>query len=153
MMSSVIIQKDMLNEVSLHLKSFPEVTYNKWVRRNNIYEKAILCESAVAVANQFDEIDTKHFKLHVYSMFQQHSELKFLKRNLADNGVIFSVDFSRNCDNKQFHEIHSAYFGHEAFTLFTPACYVKGFNIDYNFKSNIDKDTGYPYCYPSCNCF
>ena len=54
---------DTLNEVILHLKSLPEVTYNKWVRRNNIYKKAILCESGVAVAEQFDEIATKHFKV------------------------------------------------------------------------------------------
>ena len=59
----------MLNEVILHLKSLPEVTYNKWVRRNNVYEKVILCESVVAVADQFDEIATKHFKLHVYNIF------------------------------------------------------------------------------------
>ena len=32
-------RRDMLNEVILHLKSLPEVTYNKWARRNNIYEK------------------------------------------------------------------------------------------------------------------
>ena len=83
----------MLNEVILHLKSLPEVTYNKWVQRSNIYEKAILCESGVAVADQFDEIATKHFKLHVYNIFRQYSELKFLKRNLIDNDVIFSVDF------------------------------------------------------------
>ena len=127
-------RRDMLNEVILHLKSLPEVTYNKWVWRNNIYEKVILCESVVAVADQFDEIATKHFKLHVYNIFWQHSELKFLKRNLTDNDVIFSVDFSRNYDNKQFHEIQSAYFGHKAITLFTAACYVKGSNTDYNFK-------------------
>ena len=69
----------MLNEVILHLKSLPEVTYNKWVQRSNIYEKAILCESGVAVADQFDEIATKHFKLHFYNIFRQYSELKFLK--------------------------------------------------------------------------
>ena len=40
------------------------------------------------------------------------------------------------------HEIQSAYFGHEAFTLFTAACYIKGSNTDYNFKWNIDKGTG-----------
>ena len=95
----------MLHEVILHLKPLPEFTYNKCVRRNNIYEKAILCESGVAVADQFDEIATKHFKLHVYNIFRQYSELKFLKRNLTDNDVIFSVSFSRNYDNKQFHEI------------------------------------------------
>ena len=109
-------------------------------KKQHIWE--MLCESGVAVADQFDEIATKHFKLHVYNIFWQHSELKFLKRNLTDNDVIFSVDFSRNYDNKQFHEIQSAYYGHEAFTLFTAACYVQGSNTDYNFKSNIDKDTG-----------
>ena len=91
---------------------------------------------------QFDEIVTKHFKLHVYNIFQQYSELKFLKRNIKDNDVTFSVDFSRNYDKKKFHEIQSSYFGHEAFTLFTAARYVKGSNSNCNFKSNIDKDTG-----------
>ena len=54
----------------------------------------------MAVADQFDEIVTKHFKLHVYNIFQQYSELKFLKRNIKDNDVTFSVDFSRNYDKK-----------------------------------------------------
>ena len=80
----------------LDKKSWPEVTYNKWVQRNNIYEKAILCESGVAVADQFDEIAIKHFQLHVYNIFRQYSELKFFKNNLTDNDIIFSVDFSRN---------------------------------------------------------
>ena len=83
-------------------------------------------------------------------------ELKFLKRNLTDNNVIFSVDFSWNYDVKQFHEIQSAYFGHKAFTLFNAACYVKGSNTDYNFKSNIDKDTSLtviPVCYRSFSYF
>ena len=80
------------SEAILHLKSLTQVTYNKWVRRGNIYEKAILCESGMAVADQFDEIVTKHFKLHVYNIFWQY--------------------------------------------------YVKGCNTDFNFKSNIDKDTG-----------
>ena len=37
--------------------------------------------------------------------------------------VMLSVDFSKNYDNKQRHEIQSAYFDHECFTLFTTACY------------------------------
>ena len=39
--------------------------------------------------------------------------------------MIFSVDFSKNYENKQKNEIQSAYFGHEAFTLYTAACYFK----------------------------
>ena len=55
--------------------------------------------------------------------------------------MILSVDFSRNYENKQHHEIQSAYFGHEAFTLFTAACYVKRSN-DHSLNSNIDQDIG-----------
>ena len=39
--------------------------------------------------------------------------------------VICSVDFSKNYENKQKHEIQSAYFGDEAFTVFTAACYYR----------------------------
>ena len=64
-----------------------------------------------------------------------------MKRNLTDNDVIFSDDFSRNYNNKQLNEIQNAYFGHKAFILFTTAWYVKGSNTNFNFKSNIDEDT------------
>ena len=59
----------------------------------------------------------------MYNICRQFSELKFLKNNLKPNEVILSVDFSQNYENKQLHEIQSAYFGHEAFTIFTCACY------------------------------
>lgn len=62
---------------------------------------------------------------HVYDIYRQHSELKFLKANLKPNEVILSVDFSKNYENERRHEIQSAYFGHEAFTIFTAACYYK----------------------------
>ena len=51
----------------------------------------------------------------------------------------------------QLHEIQSTYFGHEVFTLFAAACCFKGSNTDYNFKSNIDKDTGLTVI-PVVNC-
>ena len=48
---------------------------------------------------------------------------------------------SENYDNKQHHEIQSAYFGHEAFTLFTSACYTKN-NLPATMNVTIDEDTG-----------
>ena len=36
----------------------------------------------------------------------------------------------KNCDNKQHHEIQSAYFGYEAFTMYTAACYYRSHDID-----------------------
>ena len=60
---------------------------------------------------------------------------------MKENEVILSIDVSKNYQNKQLHEIQSAYFGHENFTLFTAACYFhKAANIE-SFSSNIDHDS------------
>ena len=61
------------------------------------------------------------FKRHLYNSLRQHEELKFLKKNLKKDEVIISLDFAKNYENKQKNEIQSAYFGHEAFTIFTAA--------------------------------
>ena len=61
--------------------------------------------------------------MDIYSTFRQYSTLKYFKQNLKSNEVILSVDFSRNYNNKQKDEIQSVYFGHEAFTIYTAACY------------------------------
>ena len=53
----------------------------------------------------------------------QVSELTYIKKNLKEDKVILSVDFSKNYENKQPHEIQCAYLGHENFTIFTAACY------------------------------
>ena len=51
------------------------------------------------------------------------------------------MDFSRNNENKNFHEIQSAYFGHEAFTIFTCACYYHRLDNENN-DNNDDNDRG-----------
>ena len=53
--------------------------------------------------------------------------------------IILSVDFSKNYDDKQHHEIQSAYFGHEAFTLYTAACYYRSHDFD---GACVDRDAG-----------
>ena len=50
--------------------------------------------------------------MHVYNISCQYSELKHLKANLKEDEIILGVDFSKNYDNKQHHEVQSAYFGH-----------------------------------------
>ena len=45
--------------------------------------------------------------------------------------------FRKSYDNKQHHEIQSAYFGHEAFTLYTAVCYYRSHDID---GAYVDKD-------------
>ena len=61
--------------------------------------------------------------MDIYSTFRQYSALKYFKQNLKSNEVILSVDFSWNYNNKQKDKIQSVYFGHEAFTIYTAACY------------------------------
>ena len=77
--------------------------------------------------------------MHVYNIKRRYSELKHLKANLKENEIILSVDFSKNYDNKQHHEIQSAYFGYEAFTLYTALYYYRPHDID---GTCIDKDVG-----------
>ena len=85
------------------------------------------------------EILTKSFKMHVSNIKHQYSELKHLKANLKEDEIILSVDFSKNHDNKQHHEIQIAYFGYEAFTLYTAACYYRSQDAD---ETCIDEDGG-----------
>ena len=60
---------------------------------------------------------------------------------MKENEVILRADFSKNYQNKQRHEIQSAYFGYENFTLFTAACYFhRAANIE-SFSSYIYHDS------------
>ena len=87
-------------------------------------KKVKLTDSGESIVELFQDMVGSPLKLHIYDFFRQHSKLKYLKSQLWEE-VICSVDFSKNYENKQKHEIHRAYFGHEAFTLFTAACYYK----------------------------
>ena len=103
------------------------------------YQKDEVVDSGDDVIGMLKEILTKSFKMHVYNIKPQYSELKHLKANLKEDEIILSVDFLKNYDNKQHHEIQSAYFGYEAFTLYTAACYYRSHDID---GACSDKDAG-----------
>ena len=132
-------RRDMLNEVILHLKSLPEVTYNKWVWRNNIYEKVILCESVVAVADQFDEIATKHFKLHVYNIFWYYSELK-VRTKKSYKQWCNSVNFQETMTTNSF--MKSKVLILDTRQLPYSLLHVMSKVLILIIISNIDKDTG-----------
>ena len=105
--------EDILNA----LEGVSEVKYARWVRREKRYQKDEVVDSGDDVIVMLKEILTKSFKMHVYNIKPQYSELKHLKANLKEDEIILSVDFLKNYDNKQHYEIQSAYFGYEAFTL------------------------------------
>ena len=119
------------------MEGVSEVKYTRWVHREQHYQKNEVVDSGDDVITVLKEILTKSFKMHVYNISRQYSELKHLKANLKEDEIILSVDFLKNYDNKQHHEIQSAYFGYEAFTLYTAACYYRSHDIDGTF---IDKD-------------
>ena len=120
------------------LEQTDEVAYARWIHKNNQYQKMEMIGSGVDIAIQLQNLLNKNLKLHIYNIFRQYSQIKYLKQNLKSNEVILSVDFSRNY-NKQKHEIQSAYFGHEAFTTYTAACHSKEFIND---QSETDLDSG-----------
>ena len=84
-------------------------------------KKAELTDSGESIVELLQEMVQSPLKLHIYNFFRQHSELKYLKSQLGVEEVICSVDFSKTMRTNKNMKI----FGHEAFTLFTAACYYK----------------------------
>ena len=88
--------EDILNA----LEGVSEVKHARWVRRKKRYQKDEVVVSGDDVIVMLKEILTKSFKMHVYNIKCQSSELKHLKANLKEGEIILSVDFSKNYDNK-----------------------------------------------------
>ena len=132
--------KTAISSLCEQLEKLAHVTYLYWVTEGSVVKKkqeATGEEMAAILENLM--IGTK-MRCHIHNIYRQFSELNFLKRNLKENEVILSVNFSKNYQNKQRHEIQSAYFGHENFTLFSAACYFhRAANIE-SFSSKIDHD-------------
>ena len=110
--------RNLLAEVVEFLRDSDDISYFKWVTKDSLNRKVEFSDAGSIIAEQFEEISRK-IKIHIYHIYRQYSELKYLKKYLCNNEVILSVDFSKNYSNKQHHEIRSAYFRHESFTLYT----------------------------------
>ena len=67
----------------------------------------------------------KTLKRHIYIKRIQNTTFNSLKANLHDNEVIIQVDYSENYANKDQHQIQSAYFGQQCFSIFTACCYLQ----------------------------
>ena len=106
-------------------------------QRTTLSKNEVVDSGDDVIITVLKEILTKSFKMHVYNISRQYSELKHLKADLKEDEIILSVDFLKNYDNQQHHEIQSAYFGYEAFTLYTAACYYRSHDID---GACVDKD-------------
>ena len=107
-----------------------KIAYSQWIREKEHYVKREFVDTGAEVVTIFKELSNFQFRLHMYNIYRQFSELKDLKRNLKSDEIILSVDFSCNYENKQLHKIQSAYLGHEAFTVFTCVCYHRSFDTE-----------------------
>ena len=65
-------------------------------------------------------------KAHIFVKRTQDTDYNRLKENLKTNEFIIHVDYSENYKDKEQDEIHSAYFGHNSFSIFTACCYTRG---------------------------
>ena len=136
--------KVVIAKICEELEKVDSLSYYRWVtRQKNVHkiQEQVTGEEAASLLS--DLVDGNKMRMHKYNIYRQFSELKWLKKNLKEDEVILSVDFSKNYENKQRHEVQSAYFGHESFTIFTAACYFhKNISIkngQLNAESNLVK--------------
>ena len=73
--------EDILNA----LEGASGLKHARWVCREKRYQKDEVAESGDDVILLLKEIITKSFKMHVYNIKHQYSELKHLKANLKDD--------------------------------------------------------------------
>ena len=80
-----------VEDILIALEGVSEVKYARWVHREKRYQKDVVVDSADDVIVLLKQILTKSFKMHVYNISRQYSELKHLKANLKEDEIILSV--------------------------------------------------------------
>ena len=68
-----------------YIKTLEEIQYCKWVHEENKWAKCNIIDTGLEFAETFIEIYEGDYKLHVYTICRQHSELKYTKQNLKEN--------------------------------------------------------------------
>ena len=78
-------ENDNLNEILSILSKIEEITYSQWIREKESYVKREFVDTGAEVVTLFKELSNLQFRLHVYNIYRQFSELKYLKRNLKSD--------------------------------------------------------------------
>ena len=99
------------------LEGVSEVKYARWVHREK-YQKDEVVDSGDDVIVMLKGILTKSFKVHVYNIKRQYSELKYLKANLKEDEIKLSVDFSKNYNQQHImkYKVHNLVMKHSLCT-------------------------------------
>ena len=84
--------------------------YYRWTtRKKNVCKIQEEVSGEEASSKLAELVSGTKMRSHKYNIYRQFSELKWLKIFFKENEVILSVDFSKNYDNKQRHEVQSAH--------------------------------------------
>ena len=70
-------------EVVDFLAKSDDMSYFKWVRKDGMMKKIEISDSGSAIAEHLEQMCGRKMKIHIYNIFRQYSELKYLKRNLC----------------------------------------------------------------------
>ncbi|KAJ8018751.1 hypothetical protein HOLleu_43072 [Holothuria leucospilota] len=106
----------------LELGEDEDLLYHQWKRREGKnYPEKVMESGTTEETKELFLAQLLEYKRHHCNKLRQHEEMAYLREHLEAGEVIIQVDFSENYENQQQKEIHSAYFGHEAYAVYT-AC-------------------------------
>ena len=111
------------------MEEFPEdcddVEYYEWAKVDGKVNKVVTSVDVEETIELFNE-QVKILKARIFVKRTQNTHNNRLKENLKTNEFIIHVDYSENDKDKEQHEIQSAYFGHNSFSIFKACCYTRG---------------------------
>ena len=92
---SICAENNNLNEIMSILSEIEEIIYSQWIREKKCYVKREFVDTDAEVVTLFKELSNLQFRFHMYNIYRQFSELKYLKRNLKSDEIWISVAIMR----------------------------------------------------------
>ena len=102
----------------------PDITYYQWMNVSEKVQKVALKIKANEIEGELKK-SIALIKEHIYIKNQQQKKYHELKDNLNPGEFLVHVDYAESYKNAQQDEIQTAYFGHQAFSMFTACCYTR----------------------------
>ena len=100
------------------------VAFYEWAREDTKLKKTLFKKTIDSAIRKFKSTITT-LKPHIYVKRVQFNYFNNIKNNLGKSDLLVHVDYSESYENKQQHEIQSAYFGQTTFSIFTACCYLR----------------------------
>ena len=101
-----------------------KIVFKEWKKVDERIQRiTVILEDIDDIIDVFNH-HLRTLKRHIYVKRIQNAKLNSLKANLKNNEVLIQVDYSENYVNKSQHQIQSAYFRQQSFSIFTACCYL-----------------------------